>query len=122
MNWLRDYVYVPLGGKNDSEFKQHLNSMIVFLLSGLWHGASWTFVLWGFFWGIVNSIYRVLRKVTAPKDGSKRPPTNKYLVPINVIFTFVLVVFSCFFYDFHMECKVASEQYIIIVGRMFPGS
>ena len=56
MNWLRDYVYVPLGGKNDSEFKQHLNSMIVF------------------------------------------PPTNKYLVPINVIFTFVLVVFSCFFF------------------------
>ena len=70
MNWLRDYVYVPLGGKNDSEFRQHINSLIVFLLSGLWHGANWTFVLWGFFWGVVTSIYRIFRKITAPDRKS----------------------------------------------------
>jgi len=98
MNWLRDYVYVPLGGKNDSEFRQHINSLIVFLLSGLWHGANWTFVLWGFFWGVVTSIYRIFRKITAPKDGSKRPPPNKYLVPFNFLFTFTLIIFSCFFF------------------------
>ncbi|NBU99743.1 MAG: MBOAT family protein, partial [Spirochaetia bacterium] len=46
MSWLRDYVYFNLGDKNSSEMRKNINNLIVFFLSGLWHGANWTFVLW----------------------------------------------------------------------------
>ena len=46
-NWFRDYLYIPLGGNRKGRMRKYLNSMIVFLTSGLWHGASWHFVAWG---------------------------------------------------------------------------
>lgn len=45
--WFRDYLYIPLGGNRKGTFRKYLNTMIVFLVSGLWHGANWTFVIWG---------------------------------------------------------------------------
>jgi D-alanyl-lipoteichoic acid acyltransferase DltB (MBOAT superfamily) len=52
-NWLRDYVYIPLGGNRGGRLRQARNVMITFLLSGLWHGASWNYVLWGGYWGVL---------------------------------------------------------------------
>lgn len=52
-SWFRDYVYIPLGGSRVSIFRQILNTFVIFLLSGFWHGANWTFV----FWGLLNAIY-----------------------------------------------------------------
>ena len=49
MSWFRDYVYIPLGGNKRGKARRFLNVLIVFLLSGLWHGANWTFVVWGLF-------------------------------------------------------------------------
>lgn len=49
--WFRDYVYIPLGGNRVPEWRNRLNLVIVFFLCGLWHGASWTFVIWGFYHG-----------------------------------------------------------------------
>ena len=51
-SWFRDYLYIPLGGNRCSEPRNHLNLVIVFFLCGLWHGASWTFVVWGLYHGI----------------------------------------------------------------------
>ena len=51
--WFRDYLYIPLGGNKTSKFRWHLNIMIVFGVSGFWHGASWTFIIWGAIHGIV---------------------------------------------------------------------
>jgi alginate O-acetyltransferase complex protein AlgI len=51
-SWFRDYLYIPLGGNRCSELRNHLNLLIVFFLCGLWHGASWTFVLWGLYHGL----------------------------------------------------------------------
>lgn len=51
--WFRDYVYIPLGGNRKGKARQLLNIMIVWLLTGFWHGASWNFVLWGVFYGVV---------------------------------------------------------------------
>ena len=57
--WFRDYVYIPLGGNRHGLKRQILNIMIVWLLTGFWHGASWNFVLWGVFYGIVLIIEKV---------------------------------------------------------------
>ena len=51
--WFTDYVYIPLGGSRNGLLRQVLATMVVFLLSGLWHGANWTFVAWGAFHGIL---------------------------------------------------------------------
>jgi len=50
-SWFRDYLYIPLGGSRCGAFRTHINLVIVFLLCGLWHGASWTFVIWGLYHG-----------------------------------------------------------------------
>jgi D-alanyl-lipoteichoic acid acyltransferase DltB (MBOAT superfamily) len=52
-SWFRDYVYIPLGGSRGSKLKQLRNVFVIFLLSGFWHGANWTFVTWGF----INALY-----------------------------------------------------------------
>ena len=64
--WLRDYVYIPLGGSRSGKGRGYRNLMITMLLGGLWHGAAWTFVLWGAFHGSVVAIHRAL----IPKEGS----------------------------------------------------
>lgn len=51
--WFRDYVYIPLGGNRVSRFKNCVNILIVWALTGLWHGASWNFILWGIYYGII---------------------------------------------------------------------
>jgi len=50
--WMRDYLYIPLGGNKVNKERLYINLWIVFLLSGLWHGASWNFVVWGTFHGL----------------------------------------------------------------------
>jgi D-alanyl-lipoteichoic acid acyltransferase DltB (MBOAT superfamily) len=60
--WFRDYVYIPIGGNRVSKFRTSLNLMITFLISGLWHGASWTFVLWGGIHGAVQVLERVIKE------------------------------------------------------------
>jgi D-alanyl-lipoteichoic acid acyltransferase DltB (MBOAT superfamily) len=59
--WLRDYLYIPLGGSRGSAWKTHRNLLITMLLGGLWHGAAWPFVLWGAYQGILLIVYRWLR-------------------------------------------------------------
>ena len=56
--WFRDYLYIPLGGNRVSSWRNHLNLVIVFFLCGLWHGASWTFVIWGLYHGVFLVIER----------------------------------------------------------------
>jgi D-alanyl-lipoteichoic acid acyltransferase DltB (MBOAT superfamily) len=57
-SWLRDYMYIPLGGNRVSPWRQDLNVLIVFVASALWHGATWTFV----FWGALHGIYLILER------------------------------------------------------------
>ncbi|HKW81485.1 MAG TPA: MBOAT family protein [Casimicrobiaceae bacterium] len=58
-NWFRDYLYIPLGGNRVAPWRVYLNLLIVFFLCGLWHGASWTFVVWGLFHGAFLVIERI---------------------------------------------------------------
>lgn len=58
-NWFRDYLYIPLGGNRNGNFRTYRNLFIVFLLTGLWHGASWSFIVWG----LIHGIFLVFEKV-----------------------------------------------------------
>lgn len=60
--FLRTYVYFPLGGSRKGEKRTYLNILVVFLVSGLWHGANWTFIFWGFLHGIGNALTRMFQK------------------------------------------------------------
>lgn len=59
-SWLRDYLYIPLGGNRGSRFNIYRNLMLTMLLGGLWHGAGWTFLVWGGIHGAILCIYRIL--------------------------------------------------------------
>jgi len=65
--WFRDYLYIPLGGNQTSPNRTYFNLLVVFLLCGLWHGASWTFVLWGIYHGSLLVIERMTKGVSLPK-------------------------------------------------------
>lgn len=59
---LRQLIYIPLGGNRKGTLRTYFNVIAVFLISGLWHGASWTFILWGLFHGVISCLERLLRK------------------------------------------------------------
>ncbi|MEO6212992.1 MAG: MBOAT family O-acyltransferase, partial [Vicinamibacterales bacterium] len=61
--WLRDYLYIPLGGNRGGAGRAQCNLFLTMLLGGLWHGAAWTFVLWGAYHGVLLVIYRTARRI-----------------------------------------------------------
>jgi alginate O-acetyltransferase complex protein AlgI len=72
--WLRDYLYIPLGGNRDGEAKTYRNLMTTMLLGGLWHGANWTFVVWGGIHGAWLSAERKFRSLTGAAEEESRGP------------------------------------------------
>src|SRR5690606_33284578 len=81
--WFRDYVYIPLGGSRRGMARELANIMMVFLLSGLWHGANWTFVLWGGYHGLLLVAQRLARLVPFH--------VPVWMQPLQIAGTFVLV-------------------------------
>ena len=77
------YIYIPLGGSRKGKLRTYLNVMTVFFVSGVWHGANWTFILWGVLNGIANIIDKLLDRWT-----SQIPKA------IRVIFTFIVCTFA----------------------------
>ncbi len=64
--WLRDYLYIPLGGSRGGEAKTLRNLMLTMLLGGLWHGAAWHFVAWGAYHGLLLAVHRVIERIRGP--------------------------------------------------------
>jgi D-alanyl-lipoteichoic acid acyltransferase DltB (MBOAT superfamily) len=85
--WFRDYVYIPLGGNRVSKTRRYYNTFIVFMLSGLWHGANWTFVAWGGLHGFYLLIENMLLSSISSKAFSLR---ITFLKPIFVFFIVML--------------------------------
>ena len=92
--WFRDYVYIPLGGSRTTKAKVVRNTFVIFLLSGLWHGANWTFVVWGAFHAMLFMPLILLGKNRKNMDvvaSGKLFPTIKELVQMFVTFVFVVI-------------------------------
>lgn len=87
-NWFRDYVYFPLGGSRRGTARILVNLLIVFLLSGLWHGAAYTFILWGF----LNGIYQVLERLTM--RGLKDIRRTGFKRFLHILLTYCLITLA----------------------------
>ncbi len=72
-SWLRDYLYIPLGGNRKGPVRTYINLFLTMLLGGLWHGASWNFVLWGAFHGTILILYRLFEKHPDDRDPWGEP-------------------------------------------------
>lgn len=98
-SWFRDYVYIPLGGNRCSKVRHYINIMITFLVSGLWHGADWTYVIWG---GI-HGAYQVIGKLLMPvrekltKFFKVNIRTTSYHLG-QIVVTFALTTFAWIFF------------------------
>jgi D-alanyl-lipoteichoic acid acyltransferase DltB (MBOAT superfamily) len=87
-SWFRDYLYIPLGGNRNGVFNTYKNTMITNLLSGLWHGASWVFVFWGF----LHGIYIIIQRLVGPHFGRflkaiQMPKLGKDAINIFLVYT-----------------------------------
>lgn len=85
--WLRDYVYIPLGGNRSGKVRKFINVMITFLVSGMWHGSTLNFIVWGSYHGMFNTIY-----------GGRIQQSNKTLHIANRITTFFVVACGWIFF------------------------
>lgn len=97
--WFRDYLYIPLGGSRKGKLRKALNIMIVFLVSGLWHGANWSFVIWGGihgFYQTVSDLSREKREALVKKLHIKTDCFSWAL--LKTVVTFVMVVFAWIFF------------------------
>ena len=97
--WFKDYIYIPLGGSRCSRWVSMRNVMIVFAVSGLWHGAAWTFVIWG----VLHGLYQVVGKLLKPLrekvlDGMHVARDGKGLQMFRRLVTFGLVCFAWIFF------------------------
>lgn len=98
-SWFTDYLYIPLGGNRKGEFRKNLNILIVFAVSGLWHGASWNFIAWGVLHGVYQVCGNVLtafkKKIGMMTEKEKRP----FLVYIvKIMLTFCIVDIAWVFF------------------------
>lgn len=113
--WFRDYIYIPLGGSREGKWKSIRNTFIIFLVSGFWHGANWTFICWGFFHALLflplllTATNRKHRDIVA--QGHLLPSTKE---AIQIGCTFLLVVIGWVL--FRAENMTQATEYI---GRMF---
>jgi alginate O-acetyltransferase complex protein AlgI len=97
--WFRDYLYIPLGGNRVKLPRHYANLMITFVISGLWHGANWTFVAWGF----LHGIYLIVAQTTAPFAARLGRMLGLDRVPrlvscFKIVFTFSLVTIAWIFF------------------------
>jgi len=98
-SWFRDYVYIPLGGSRVSTYKVLRNTFVIFILSGFWHGANWTFVIWG----LLHTIYFIpLLLMNKNRKHIEIAATNRFLPSfkelIQILITFGMVSFAWIFF------------------------
>jgi len=114
-SWFKDYLYIPLGGSRKGTVRKYINKMIVFLVSGLWHGASLSFIVWG---GI-NGIYQVIGEILMPLrdkmvDALKIDRKSIGHKVLHIVVTFSLVDFAWLFFR-----AGTMENALVLLKQMF---
>ena len=106
--WLRDYLYIPLGGNRKGTFRTYLNNFLTMLIGGLWHGAAWKFVFWGAMHGAGLAVHKAFKPVLV------RIPDNAFTIFFSWLLTFIYVSFLWVFF------RAASfEDSILIIKNIF---
>jgi D-alanyl-lipoteichoic acid acyltransferase DltB (MBOAT superfamily) len=137
--WFRDYVYIPMGGNRVSKGRKYINLLVVFLLSGVWHGAGWNFIIWGLIHGLVMVAWVMYTDLRGQEAGRDRGGGwLRRLVAVGWTFGLVSVAwvfFRCadvgqavhvlshlagFSGDIHYEMQIAKTT--IILGCLFIGA
>lgn len=131
--WIRDYIYIPLGGSRVSELKGYLNLIITFVLGGLWHGASMNFIMWGFLTGVFLSVERFMevKKINIIPEN-KFKPFIKFLFVFHVyMITWILFFTQSLLAAFTVIWRMVSFQsgiqirniemglYVVLFGMLF---
>jgi alginate O-acetyltransferase complex protein AlgI len=106
--WLRDYLYIPLGGNRHGRWMTYRNLILTMLLGGLWHGASWNFLIWGGYHGALLSFERMM-------PGAREPRARWNLFdPLRAIATFALVTIGWVFFraaDLHQSASITAQMF-----------
>ena len=113
--WLRDYLYIPLGGNRHGRLETYRNLMLTMLLGGLWHGASWNFVVWGGYHGALLSFERMFRG-----KRSAEPARWTMFYPLQAVVTFGLVMIGWVFFraaTFHDSLYVLHQMFFVPHGQ-----
>lgn len=123
--WFRDYVYIPLGGNRVGSFRHKLNLLITFLVSGLWHGANWTFVLWGGIHGAIQVLETGVAKLLKKESSTKEVSSNTGIINAILWWVKVLVVFliASIAWVFFRAGTISDAFYVLknmLVGVMSP--
>jgi len=109
--WFRDYLYIPLGGNRVSYSRRLFNILFVFLISGLWHGASWAFIIWGGLHGFYQIAAQLWNRVFPPHASLEN---TWYKQLWDVLTTFALVTFAWIFF----RAKSAHDA-ILVIKKLF---
>lgn len=89
-SWLRDYIYIPLGGSRSGKLNTYRNILVTFLVSGIWHGANWTFIIWGIIHGVIQGIEKFFNLGITPQ--------KKILCLLRILITFVIINFAWIYF------------------------
>jgi alginate O-acetyltransferase complex protein AlgI len=117
--WLRDYLYIPLGGNRRGPGRTYVNLMLTMLLGGLWHGAAWTFVVWGFIHGGVLALERLLKPTVGPMTA-RWPAAARALA--GWAYTLLVVLVAWVFFrapDFGTAAAVLRRMFVDFEGVLW---
>ena len=110
--WFKDYIYIPLGGSRKGRIRKYVNILIVFVVSGLWHGSTLNFLIWGILHGLVKMLEDLVLRPMRKKEFSK--PVKVILYVFGVAFNFTVVSFLWLIF----RCQTMNEA-MMILNRMF---
>lgn len=110
--WLRDYLYIPLGGNRKGKFRAYFNQFITMVLGGLWHGASWMYIIWGAYHGLLLVLHKTVRSIwRLPESMRGRADIKAF----NIVLTFALIVVGFTFF------RAPSLETVVMIGEQGGG-
>ena len=119
-SWLKDYLYISLGGNRKGKIRQYANLIITMFLGGLWHGASWNFVVWGLFHGVALAAHKFWMTLTGRKKGEKSHGIRRFF---GILITFHFVCFCWIFFrnaDFSTSLDMIKQICTTFRPQLFP--